>query len=1172
MGISAAEHRMRIGLHAIRAKGYVGTPGYGRGMGMIIDIIYKTFYNYDITLGHGLTTNTDRTHETETKTTIKCVIFLHLYLMLLSTIIACYTACIKKCGESSLVNNYHLNYSASALYETQLRGLKNWAVIFTTLCMVNISTRENIILAISRNHKRRRLCYSTWSIPVIQSSFMYNTTLLNLLLIVITNPCIVNPGPQSVSNIKVSYCNAQGFILMSSMKGNQPIFQTRKLLDFQSFLHFKKPDIVLINETWLNEHINSNEIVGEEYYKTFRVDRTDEDKRKYGKVGGGGVLILCRQDIDVMIKAVKIQTHLPIVSVEMKFKDNSKVCLSTFYRYGYSDYLDFLESEKYYREICRKYSDVIIVGDLNLSSVKDWNCPETNCELESQTIDLFNDLGMIAQLNHSTHIAGNVLDQILTNRSNLLTNISIEPDSICKSDHHSIHFEISKKRFKKKVQRRKVFSYKRANWKDINTELNSKNWYRLLNSADMEQNLVSFKSTIDIVLRKYIPMVTIRGKFQPAWFDSEMNELKKHEDMLRKKAKSPHATYNDKEAFTTFDLLYKEKSLAKKKDYLTTADVGEDETTIINKKFWSHIKNTSKSCRIPDSIHHNGRYRTEPTDKCEMFNTFFCDQFSESSSYDISNLLTSTRIDMFFHPLHVQKLLRGVKPNKAAGPDGIDGTILKYCSDSLHIPLCILFSKSYESGYLPQDWRNANVVPVHKKGDKAYVENYRPISLTSLVMKLFEKCLRDKIIDICGDKITSCQHGFVPKKSCTSQMIDFTCDLSLNLNSGVQTDIIYFDFAKAFDSVSHDVILKKLKSQYSIDGKLLILLRNYLKGRYQRVVLDGHFSSWQPVLSGVPQGSVLGPTLFILFINDIVLSVSDDTKVLLYADDMKIWRKIATTSDQNDLQRDLDNLYAWSITNKMKFHPSKCKVLQSKLKHIFRPANYYMNGSILTVSDCERDLGVLINPKLIFNEHHRSLLVQSSQKLGLVKRNYSFTKCINSRKILYLSLIRSLFEHCSAVWSPCNQTQMDKFAKIQKRAVKWVFNETYERYPRSEYLKKLRYLNVLPIDLKFKVNDMVIFHKIFYDKFPLNLPQYIVKNSQSHSSQFFQRQTRTYNDNDRLKVKLTITPRINAFKNSFFVRSSHVWNSLPLEIRSQTNTDTFKKGLTSYFWRELEIT
>ena len=106
----------------------------------------------------------------------------------------------------------------------------------------------------------------------------------------------------------------------------------------------------------------------------------------------------------------------------------------------------------------------------------------------------------------------------------------------------TIHFEISKKRFKKKVQRRKVFSYKRANWKDINTELNSKNWYRLLNSADMEQNLVYFKSTIDIVLRKYIPMVTIRGKFQPAWFDSEMNELKKHKDMLRKKAKSPHAT------------------------------------------------------------------------------------------------------------------------------------------------------------------------------------------------------------------------------------------------------------------------------------------------------------------------------------------------------------------------------------------------------------------------------------------------------------------------------------------------------------------------------------------------------------------------------------------------------------------------------------------------------
>ena len=170
-------------------------------------------------------------------------------------------------------------------------------------------------------------------------------------------------------------------------------------------------------------------------------------------------------------------------------------------------------------------------------------------------------------------------------------------------------------------------------------------------------------------------------------------------------------------------------------------------------------------------------------------------------------------------------------------------------------------------------------------------------------MKVFEKCIRVKLFELCANKITEHQHGFLPGKSCNTQMLDFTCDLALNLNNSLQRDIVYFDFAKAFDSVSHDVILYKLKHNFGVNGRLLNFILNYLRDRQQRVVIDSEFSSWESVRSGVPQGSVLGPILFVLFINDIVHEVSSNSKILLYADDMKLWRKIDTIDDQIALRQ-----------------------------------------------------------------------------------------------------------------------------------------------------------------------------------------------------------------------------------------------------------------------------
>ena len=1171
MGVSAVEHRLRTGLHVHRLAGKLRSSSGDRDRGLFASVFIRNL----TAIHRQQTTKATLTDRPMTDNISSCVFifFLYFYVVLQCAILGV-SANLSK-NNCSIQHVLYFSNSPHLEYIEKLRTLKNWAVILINFFLMNPTSRNSVLTCMYNTHKRNNSKQaSTWTILIkrLQMSALLYITMLNLILIVLTNPCIVNPGPQA-PNIKVSYCNAQGLIMMSSMRGRQPIFQTNKLLDFQSYIHLNKPDLVILNETWLNEYINTSEIVGEEYYKAFRQDRTAQDKEKYGKVGGGGVLILCRQDLEINITEIKMPTRLPIISVELKFRDMSKLCVSTYYRYGYSDHIDFADADKYYRELCNKYKDVILVGDLNLSTVKDWSCPDSRCELESLYIDLFSDLGLESLVNTSTHRAGNILDLLLTNRPSIIKNVSLVHDDLCPSDHLTIHFEIVKPRYKKKNVKRRVFSYKKANWTHVNRDLNALQWNRILSSTCMEENLSSFKSNIDIVLRRHIPMVTLKGKIQPPWFDSEMNELKSQKEMLRKRAKSINASPADENAFQNFAIHYKEMALLKKKEFITKVDPCEDANTVINKKFWSHVKNCSNSSRIPDSVYYNGRYRSLPADKSELYNSFFCAQFTDHSQYNIDITLgapfTHNRnFELYFDPFTVEKLLKNVKPSKAAGPDGIDGHILKNCSYSLSYPLAILFSKCYNSSQIPQDWRNANVVPIHKKGDKANVENYRPISLTSLVMKLFEKCIREKVMELCQDKITEFQHGFLPNKSCTSQMLAFTCDLSVNLNNGLQTDIIYFDFAKAFDSVSHDIILEKLKHQYGVDGKLLSFILNYLKDRKQRVVIDGQFSTWQPVLSGVPQGSVLGPTLFVLFINDIVNVLSDDTKVLLYADDMKIWRKVDSAEDQTILQNDINRLYRWSVSNKMNFHPSKCKVVQSTLRHNILPSLYRMNNISLQVSEKETDLGVVITPKLLFNEHHRGIINKASQKLGLVKRNCSFTKCIASRKLLYLSLVRSLFEHCSQVWCPTNPTQVAKFVKIQKRAIKWIFNEPYCRYSEKDYLGKLKELNILPMDYKFQLNDLTIFHKIYHGKYSVGLPPFILKYTDMNdlNSAYFQRQTRTYNDSDRHKVKCILAPKVNSFKNSFFVRSARSWNSLPADIRSHDSIDSFKANLEKYFW------
>ena len=233
-----------------------------------------------------------------------------------------------------------------------------------------------------------------------------------------------------------------------------------------------------------------------------------------------------------------------------------------------------------------------------------------------------------------------------------------------------------------------------------------------------------------------------------------------------------------------------------------------------------------------------------------------------------------------------------------------------------------------------------------------------------------EICIRDELYDKCKLLISEKQHGFLPGKCCTTQMISFFDDITYSMNLRKDVDAVYFDFAKAFDSVNRNIILKKLKHVYNINGLLLNFIKVYLQNRTQRVVVGGAQSKILPVNSGVLQGSILSPLLFVLFINDIHEHISEGTYIALYADDTKIWRRIRSYTDCVILNKDIASLKQWADENRMKFHPTKCKVLALTLKYPnyyvlpFDRFSYELGDNLLDYSLEEKHLGIIMSINL----------------------------------------------------------------------------------------------------------------------------------------------------------------------------------------------------------------
>ena len=1065
--------------------------------------------------------------------------------------------------QSKFSENIHVSFSpVSAFFLPFLchSYLKQFSAII--FCFVAIKTT-----AIYKAGKIRFNC----RLHRITTFFLFWIYSLNILLIILVNPSLLNPGPQHLS---VAYQNVQGLIPFGQLSSNHPILDRCKISELQSFATKSRPDIFILNETWLKKSISSNEILPDSQYEIFRNDRTrrthpqDPNNPKKFRENGGGVLLAVRSDLDATVKRLTVTVGLEMLAVKVNFPNKESFIVCTCYRVGTlgQPHLDTLTT--YLRSLTSKRNPpkLYLVGDLNLPHA-DWPNSSSTIPLEQAFIDSFSNLSLSQLVTSPTHRSGNILDVLFSNHEPSIVNLQVQdPHSICKSDHFPLTFSIKSSFSRKKTPKRSVYNFKKANWAQINRDLCSINW-SFLSSAHPDASWKVLKECLLNLADRYIPKVKIKSEFQPPWFDSELYAACRTKDRLRQKFKVSESVH-DELKFTSSRRSFKRLYSTKLRDNLFNSD----DPALITKKFWAHVKYQSNSCRIPNCVSYSDQLRFHPKEQAELFNTFFFNQFSDPSSYDIDiSYLNDSNFDIDFDHRTVRKLLSNINSNKAQGPDGIHGKILKNCAVGLAFPLTCIFRASYNSGHIPEEWKLANVVPIFKKGDKASVENYRPISLTCLVMKVFERIVKEKLLSLTVDFLDPRQHGFLEQKSCTTNMVVFCDSLAMSLNENVLSHVVYFDFSKAFDSVNHDILLQKLKELYHIDGTLLKFLSNYLSNRNQKVVIGSESSSVLKVHSGVPQGSILGPLLFVLFINDLPLGLSDGTNISLYADDTKIWRRIDSPSDCMSLQADIDHLNDWAILNKMSFHPSKCKVLPIFLRSnmSFPSFTYHLNNSPLNFVDVEKDLGVDITPRLSWNSQCDRLYNKACQQLGIVRRNGHIVTDPKCRRALYLSLVRSQFENCSIVWRPTSSSLTNKLESLQKRAIKWILSEEGHSYSPELYVQKCKFLDILPLSSKFDLNDLLFFHKVVNDLVPISLPSYL---------SFYQGGSRLRSCHlDKLSVVSSLIPISSYFSDrsnnplskSFFYRTHLLWNKLSLGLREIPSSSLFKSEITKYLWNTL---
>ena len=793
---------------------------------------------------------------------------------------------------------------------------------------------------------------------------------------------------------------------------------------------------------------------------------------------------------------------------------------------------------------------VVTVGDFNLPHT-DWDRGWSNCGGEMMVLDTFEDLFWHQLVRGPTHRAGNTLDLCLTSSLELIAGVEVMAP-LGSSDHNGLEVSIVGMAADKSTKE-EVPDWAKANMQEMKTKLGEVVWGDEFGEMGGVECMDRFYSVVDRVTKECVPMKLRRVSNKPLWMTRNIMSLLRRKRRLWRAYSTEEYYGQDFRDFMAYKEVQKEiKREVKKAKRKLEKDLAK-KAKKNPKRFYAYMKSKTANRVGVGPLRGAEGLVTDDREMAGILNAQYTSVFTSEDSTNMPEaevLFTGEDrlTDMRFGVEEVKKKLKNIKADGAPGPDRVWSKVLHSMADILAEPLAIIYNKLMGEGNVPCIWRMANVCPIFKKGSKGDPANYRPVSLTCVVGKVMESLIRDKIVEHLerNNLIRSSQHGFMTGRSTTTNLLVYMEALTKLLDQGHAVDVLYLDFAKAFDKVPHKRLLEKCRG-LGLDGQVLEWIRVWLENRQQRVVLNGEASEWAEVLSGVPQGSVLGPTLFLIFINDIDRAVEVTSSVLLkFADDTKVGRVVESEEQRQELQAIIDRLVKWSVEWQMLFNSEKCHILHLGQRNA--RYEYTMEGRVLEGVESEKDVGVIIHHSLKPSMQCAKAAGRANAVLGQLSRAVSYRDKDTFLK-LYKVYVRPHLEYAVASWSPWTVGDREVLEKVQRRALGMVSNmrgRTYEQRLVEAGLTTL-------VDRRVR-GDMIAVYKIMSGRDRVD-PRTLFELAGEEPRV----RTRQADRVHHIRAQ-AVRPQLDIRRNTFSQRVVNTWNPLPDSLKRVGTVEGFKIG------------
>ena len=970
--------------------------------------------------------------------------------------------------------------------------------------------------------------------------------LIIILLLLLDGDVHPKPGPKKDHKYNLS--------VFSWNLNSITVDNFTKLSLISSYNAIYKYDMICLSETFLDSSfLPDDENLKLNGYDLIRSDHPNNVKR-------GGVCVFIKNTLP--IKICNISTLNECVIIELNL--NGKKCyVISLYRSPSQSIDEFDEFLLSLDQILHDISSlnpyfIMILGDFNAKSSSWYDQDITSSEglrLESLT-SFYNFSQLITVPTHILPNSASCIDLIFVDQPNIVMSSGVH-SSLHPNCHHQIVFcKINLKITFPPPYERLVWDYRGAKIDLINAAISKFNWELHFEGKNVNEQLHLFNKTILNIFKNFIPnkVVTFDDSDLP-WIDCQIKSLIKIKNEMFKLYLQNGKNHNDYIILQNANQQLSDLLKSNKKKYYDRLTAKLNNPSTSGKAYWAILKTFFKEKKIPSipPIFINNHFVTDFLSKANIFNTFFSQQctniVTDSTVPSTPSFISDKKLNQIdFNIDTVIDIIRNLNPSKAHGHDGISIRMIQLSCKSIAKPLYLLFRNCFEASTFPIEWKKANVIPVYKKGNKQEISNYRPISLLPIFSKIFERIIFNNIFNYMDENkfFNPNQSGFRPGDSCVHQLISITHDIHKNFDMNPSREVrgLFLDISKAFDRVWHRGLLYKIKN-FGIDGNFVKLIESFLSDRYQRVTINGQSSDWLPIKAGVPQGSILGPLLFLSYINDLPEGLHSNVK--LFADDTAIFSSIDTPIETaNELLQDLEKIKIWAIQWKMLFNPDQSKpineVVFSKKKKIADHPDLFFNN--IQIDRCEnlKHLCLNLDEKLSFKQHIDEKIKKAMKIVGTI-RKLSSVLPRSSLMTIYKSFVRPNLDYGDVIYDqPNNQSFSDKIESVQYDSA-LAITGAIRGTSRTKLYKEL---GLESLKDRRWMRRLCYFRKILTNQSPFYLFSYLPSRNIS------QRYPNTFNN---------FRCRTTAFQNSFFPYCVDQWNQLSSDIRNNTSYSAFRNAI-----------